>query len=153
MNVHFSFGHKMSPLQKIKFMSQLDAKQFPIVKVIIQSVNEGHDQDQYFNDYEALLKTGKKFVMINEVSAPDVKDTKSNKDHMKKMNLWVKKNREQLRNNVLAMIQVEPNEEKRQVAIDFKEIFFKYWGHELFVVSTAEEALVLANEKLLIVNK
>ncbi|MDR0194320.1 MAG: hypothetical protein LBI73_04300, partial [Myroides sp.] len=68
-------------------MSKLDASQFPLVKVTIESVNEGHDQNKYFNDYESLLKTGKKFIMVNEISAPDVKDTKSNKEHMKMMNL------------------------------------------------------------------
>lgn len=133
-------------------MSKLDASQFPLVKVTIESVNEGHDQNKYFNDYESLLKTGKKFIMVNEISAPDVKDTKSNKEHMKMMNLWMKKNREELRMNVLGMIQVEPDEVKRQAAIDFKEIFFKYWGHELFVVSTKEEALFLAKEKLELAN-
>jgi hypothetical protein len=90
--------------------------------------------------------------MVNEISAPDVKDTKSNKEHMKMMNLWMKKNREELHMNVLGMIQVEPDEVKRQAAIDFKEVFFKDWGHELFIVSTKEEALSLAKERLELAN-
>ncbi len=129
-------------------MSTINALDFPIVRVSIASTQKQKNQDQYFIDYENLLQRGEKFVMINEVSAPDVAETKSDKTHMKMMNLWMKKNREALSTQVLAMIQVEPDPIKRQVAIDFQVVFEKYWGHKLIVVDTYEEALALAQQEI-----
>ncbi|MBB1140734.1 hypothetical protein [Myroides sp. WP-1] len=129
-------------------MSTINALDFPIVRVSIASTQKEKNQDQYFIDYENLLQRGEKFVMINEVSAPDVAETKSDKTHMKMMNLWMKKNREALSTQVLAMIQVEPDPIKRQVAIDFQVVFEKYWGHKLIVVDTYEEALALAQKEI-----
>lgn len=134
-------------------MSTINAVDFPIVHVSIASTQKEKNQDQYFTDYENLLQRGEKFVMINEVSAPDVEETKSDKAHMKKMNLWMKQNRVALSANVLAMIQVEPDAIKRQAAIDFQPIFQKYWGHKLIVVETYEEALGLAKAEVEQVNE
>lgn len=129
-------------------MSTINALEFPIVRVSIASTQKEKNQDQYFIDYENLLQRGEKFVMINEVSAPDVTETKSDKAHMKMMNLWMKKNREALSTLVLAMIQVEPDPIKRQAAIDFQVVFEKYWGHKLVVVETYTEALTLAQQEI-----
>ncbi|WP_410881593.1 hypothetical protein [Myroides sp. DW712] len=129
-------------------MSTINAIDFPIVHVSIASTQKEKNQDQYFIDYENLLERGEKFVMINEISAPDVEETKRDKVHMKKMNLWMKKNRTALTTQVLAMIQVEPDPIKRQQAIDFQPIFQKYWGHKLVVVETYTEALVLAQKEV-----
>ncbi|MGG5578084.1 hypothetical protein ACPDHL_12185 [Myroides sp. C15-4] len=129
-------------------MSTINVAEFPIVRVSIASTQKEKNQDQYFADYEALLQRGQTFVMINEVSAPDVEETKSDKVHMKKMNLWMKKNREALSTQVLAMIQVEPDPIKRQVALDFQVVFQKYWGHKLLVVKTYAEALDLAKQEV-----
>jgi hypothetical protein len=134
-------------------MSTINAVDFPIVHVSIASTQKEKNQDQYFIDYEHLLQRGEKFVLINEVSAPDVEETKSDKAHMKKMNLWMKQNRVALSENVLAMIQVEPDAIKRQAAIDFQTIFQKYWGHKLIVVETYEEALALAKAEVEQVNE
>lgn len=134
-------------------MSTINAVDFPIVHVSIASTQKEKNQDQYFIDYENLLQRGEKFVLINEVSAPDVEETKSDKAHMKKMNLWMKQNRVALSENVLAMIQVEPDAIKRQAAIDFQPIFQKYWGHKLIVVETYEEALALAKAEVEQVNE
>ena len=129
-------------------MSTINAIDFPIVHVSIASTQKEKNQDQYFIDYENLLERGEKFVMINEISAPDVEETKLDKAHMKKMNLWMKKNREALATQVLAMIQVESDPIKRQKAIDFQPIFQKYWGHKLVVVETYPEALALAQKEV-----
>ncbi|MDM1044537.1 hypothetical protein HX004_17455 [Myroides sp. 1354] len=129
-------------------MSTINALDFPIVRVSIASTQKEKNQDQYFIDYENLLQRGEKFVMINEVSAPDVAETKSDKAHMKMMNLWMKKNREALSTLVLAMIQVEPDPIKRQAAIDFQVVFEKYWGHKLVVVETYAEAVFLAQQEI-----
>ncbi|EHQ44101.1 hypothetical protein [Myroides odoratus] len=134
-------------------MSTINAVDFPIVHVSIASTQKEKNQNQYFIDYEHLLQRGEKFVLINEVSAPDVEETKSDKAHMKKMNLWMKQNRVALSENVLAMIQVEPDAIKRQAAIDFQTIFQKYWGHKLIVVETYEEALALAKAEVEQVNE
>lgn len=134
-------------------MSTINAVDFPIVHVSIASTQKEKNQDQYFIDYEHLLQRGEKFVLINEVSAPDVEETKSDKAHMKKMNLWMKQNRVALSENVLAMIQVEPDAIKRQAAIDFQPIFQKYWGHKLIVVETYEDALALAKAEVEQVNE
>ena len=129
-------------------MSTINALEFPIVRVSIASTQKEKNQDPYFIDYENLLQRGEKFVMINEVSAPDVAETKSDKAHMKMMNLWMKKNREALSTQVLAMIQVEPDPIKRQAALDFQVVFEKYWGHKLIVVDTYEEAWALAQQEI-----
>lgn len=129
-------------------MNTINDKNFPVVLVTIKPVKPGEDTDTYFSDFAALLNRGEKFVMINISNSPDVKETKSNKEHIKKMNLWMKSHKEALRENVLAMIQVESDEARRAQAIAFQETFFKYWGHKLVVVNTYEEAIEEANNEL-----
>jgi len=131
-------------------MSTIDDTKFPIVRVTIAAPKEQNNQEQevYFETYERLLKRAEPFIMINEVSAPDQKETKSNKAHMKKMNLWMKKNRTALASYVLAMIQVEADPMKRDLALGFQEIYQKYWGHQLLVVDSYEQALARAEEEL-----
>lgn len=129
-------------------MNTINNENFPIVLVTIAPVKEGENSDKYFDDYAALLNREEKFVMINISNSPNVKETKSNKEHIKKMNLWMKRHKDKLHTNVLAMIQIETDEVRRAEAIAFKDIFLKYWGHELIIVSDYEEALGIANNKL-----
>lgn len=119
----------------------LDSTNFPLVWM---SYDEGPDpdHDEDFEAFEALLKRGAPFVLLTETAPAE--DHEHSQDEKKRIVMWLKKHKEDLRTLVLAMIVIEPSAAKRLAFKAFGVAFSKFWGYPVWLSPSREDAMEVA---------
>lgn len=120
----------------------MNSSNFPFVWISL-SHDSGHDPQKDFEEFEANLKRGEPFVLLSESTHAGEHD-EYKPEERKRLSLWMKKNKNDLRKLVMAMIVVEPNAAKRLGFKAFSVVFTKFWGYPLMLASTREEATDIA---------
>ncbi|MCJ8155680.1 hypothetical protein MKJ01_18150 [Chryseobacterium sp. SSA4.19] len=129
-------------------MNFINDKDFPIVFVNIEhNKYKEHSHNDDFKDFEKLVSRQEKFILINEGGTPDT-DFKHSREEIKMVNNFLRTNRAKLKEFAVAMIQVEPSSLKRLAYKPFQNIFEKFWGMKLLIVSNLPEAIQMANNLL-----
>ncbi|WPO43224.1 hypothetical protein [Tardiphaga sp. 42S5] len=123
----------------------MDSSNFPIVWIGFEH-EVGHDPQRDFEEFEVNLKRGTPFVLLSDSNPGE--DHEHSQEEKKRTSLWMKKNKAELRNLVLAMVMIEASSAKRLGFKAFAVVFAKFWGYPLMLASSREEGLEIA-EKLL----
>jgi len=119
----------------------MNSSQFPFVWITLDH-ESGQDSQKDFDEFEANLQRGEPFVLLSD-SAP-TGDHEHSKEEKKRISLWMKKNKAELRKWVVAMILIEPNAAKRFGFKAFAEVFSKFWGYPLIMASSTDAAMEIA---------
>ncbi|AYM14702.1 MULTISPECIES: hypothetical protein [Agrobacterium] len=120
-----------------------DTSTFPIVW-LRASCNEQDDEGRDFVKLERLLERQQPMVLVTDHAfctyhSEDAIATR------RKIN-WLRRHRSSLQNQIKALIQVEPDAQKRKSAHDFGKVFLDFWGYPLLVVEDETDAIGLALE-------
>ncbi|MFS2223713.1 hypothetical protein [Pantoea sp. B65] len=126
---------------------QLDLTHFPVVWMKLAESAEASAAESPFSAFESLLDRQTPFVFINDEGL-DVKPHNHSKEEMQRVAQWRKDHRQALKRYVSGAIYIEPDSHKRLAVTDFAITYEKFWGYEMFVVASREEALALANKLL-----
>lgn len=123
----------------------LDSTTFPFVWM---NYDEGpdHDHDEEFEVLESLLQRGAPFVILTD-NAP-TEDHDHSQEEKKRLALWMKKHKIELRTLVLGMVVIEANPTKRLAFKAFGVAFSKFWGYPMRLASSREEGLDIAAKLL-----
>lgn len=118
----------------------LDVCDFPIVRLIY---NQGAApaEDEVYSTFEALLDRGTPFVIIGQGGSDDDAHHEHDPAARKKIALWSKEYKPQLRSFVKAMIYIEPSAAKRLGMKAFQTVSEKFWGYPMLVAASEAEAL------------
>lgn len=123
----------------------MNSSDFPLVWMSF-SQQPGQDPQKDFDEFEANLKRGEPFVILSD-STPS-EDHEHTPEEKKRVSLWMKKHKLELRKLVLAMILVEPNQAKRLGYKAFSVMFAKFWGYPMLLADSREQAVDMAKEVL-----
>lgn len=123
----------------------MDNSNFPFVWMSYADAHD-HDHDEDFASFEENLKRGESFVLLTD-SAPS-EDHEHTPEERRRMSLWMKKNKADLRKLVLAMVVVEPSAAKRLAFKAFGITFAKFWGYPMMLASSRDEAIAIARKLL-----
>lgn len=125
----------------------MNSSDFPLVWMNLAQ-EPGHDHQKDFDEFEANLQRGEPFVLLSD-TAPPAEEHEHSPEEKKRLALWMKKHKVELRKLVLAMIQIEPNQAKRMGYKAFGVLFAKFWGYPLLLAASREEAIEMARELIL----
>lgn len=118
----------------------LDVCDFPIVRLIYnQELSKG--EEEIYSTFEALLSRETPFVIIGQGGSADDAQQEHDPAERKKIALWSKKHKPQLRAFVKAMIYIEPSAAKRLGMKAFQTVSEKFWGYPMLVAASEAEAL------------
>lgn len=123
----------------------MNSSDFPLVWMDLTQ-QAGQDTQKDFDEFEANLKRGERFVILSD-STP-AEDHEHTPEEKKRVSLWMKKHKTELRKLVLAMILVEPNQAKRMGYKAFSVMFAKFWGYPMLTAASREQAVDMARELL-----
>ena len=123
----------------------MNSSDFPLVWMNLTQ-ESGHDHQKDFDEFEANLQRGEPFVLLTDTAPAE--DHEHSPEEKKRVALWMKKHKTELRRLILAMILVEPNSAKRLGLKAFAIVFAKFWGYPLLLASSREEAIDMARELL-----
>lgn len=123
----------------------MNSSDFPLVWMNLTQ-EPGHDHQQDFDAFEANLQRGEPFVLLTDTAPAE--DHEHSPEEKKRVALWMKKHKTELRRLILAMILVEPNSAKRLGLKAFAIVFAKFWGYPLLLASSREQAIDMARELL-----
>ena len=123
----------------------MNSADFPLVWMNLTQ-EPGHDHQKDFDEFEANLQRGEPFVLLTDTAPAE--DHEHSPEEKKRVALWMKKHKTELRRLILAMILVEPNSAKRLGLKAFAIVFAKFWGYPLLLASSREEAIDMARELL-----
>lgn len=123
----------------------MNSSDFPLVWMSF-SQQPGQDPQKDFDEFEANLKRGEPFVILSD-STPS-EDHEHTPEEKKRVSLWMKKHKLELRKLVLAMILVEPNQAKRLGYKAFSVMFAKFWGYPMLLAASREQAIDMAKQVL-----
>ncbi|NII55396.1 hypothetical protein [Luteibacter sp. SG786] len=123
----------------------MNSSDFPLVWMSF-SQQPGQDPQKDFDEFEANLRRGEPFVILSD-STP-TEDHEHTPEEKKRVSLWMKKHKLELRKLVLAMILVEPNQAKRLGYKAFSVMFAKFWGYPMLLAASREQAVDMAREVL-----
>jgi len=131
------------PWLKGCFVMSMDSSGFPYVWF---SYADGFGDDEGMAEFERNLPRQKPFVILSD-SAPDENRQPSHEER-KRLSLWMKAHKADLRQFVLAMVVVEPNAVKRLAFAAFGVIFEKFWGYPMVMVESRDAAMAQAETLL-----
>ncbi|PZQ10822.1 MAG: hypothetical protein DI564_15130 [Rhodanobacter denitrificans] len=123
----------------------MNSADFPLVWMNLTQ-EPGHDHQKDFDEFEANLQRGEPFVLLTDTAPAE--DHEHSPEEKKRVALWMKKHKTELRRLIVAMILVEPNSAKRLGLKAFAIVFAKFWGYPLLLASSREEAIEMARELL-----
>ena len=123
----------------------MNSADFPLVWINFTH-EPGHDHQNDFDEFEANLQRGEPFVLLSDTAPAE--DHEHSPEEKKRVALWMKKHKTELRRLILAMILVEPNSAKRLGLKAFAIVFAKFWGYPLLLASSREQAVEMARELL-----
>ena len=124
----------------------MNSSDFPLVWMNLAQ-EPGHDHQKDFDAFEANLRRDEPFVILSD-TAPPAEEHQHSPEEKKRLALWMKKHKAQLRKQVLAMIQIEPSQAKRLGYKAFAALFAKFWGYPLLLAASREEAVEMARALL-----
>ncbi|MEE5039785.1 hypothetical protein V2K11_16285 [Pseudomonas alliivorans] len=124
---------------------RIEANQFPLVW--LQKATQGYSQEDSLAQFEALLARHEPFVLLSNEGL-DKEQTEHSPDEMKKMALWMKRHKSELKQYVKASIHVESSLTKRLAGKAFSVVYEKFWGYPMLMTATEDEALLLAETLL-----
>lgn len=122
----------------------LEDTEFPIVWMHYNRTDPRGDEASFLV-FDNLLGRKQPFVLIG-IGAVD--DHEHSAGERKQVTLWMKRNREALRNYVRAMVYIEPSPARRFVAKASTTVFEKFWGYPMLVAASENEALAIAGRLL-----
>lgn len=125
----------------------MNSSNFPLVWMSLTQ-DPGQDPQQDFDEFEANLRRGEPFVLLSDTAPVEDEDHDHTPEEKKRIALWMKKHKVELRRLVLAMILIEPNSAKRLGFKAFAVVFAKFWGYPLLLAASREEAIEMAGELL-----
>ncbi|PXF30551.1 hypothetical protein WH50_14735 [Pokkaliibacter plantistimulans] len=123
----------------------MNSSNFPLVWMNLTQ-EPGHDHQKDFDEFEGNLQRGEPFVLLSDT--PPAEEHEHSPEEKKRLALWMKRHKAELRRLVLAMIQIEPNQTKRIGYKAFAVLFAKFWGYPLLLAASREEAIRMARELL-----
>lgn len=123
----------------------MNSSEFPLVWMSF-SQQSGQDPQKDFDEFEANLRRGEPFVILSDSSPAE--DQEHTPEEKKRVSLWMKKHKLELRKLVRAMILVEPNQAKRLGYKAFSVMFAKFWGYPMLLAASREQAVDMAREVL-----
>lgn len=124
---------------------RIDATQFPFVW--LQKTTLGDSQEKSLAEFEALIARNEPFVLLSNEGL-DKEQPEHSPDEMKKMALWMKRHKSELKRYVQASIHIEPSLTKRLAGKAFAVVYEKFWGYPMLMTATEDEALALAHKLL-----
>lgn len=134
-------------------MLMIDDSTFPLVWIKeTQQVKQGECKDdsvevnESFTALEKLFDRQTPFVIINAVQYNDDEKHQHSKQEKMLIAQWIKKNRINVRNFILAQIQVIPKNKQSIIMNGFLKTFSKFWGFPLIIADDTESAIKKANE-------
>lgn len=125
---------------------KIDDAGFPLVWVHFLSP-KNEQEPSSFKEFDALLSRKMYFVLLNDEGF-NQNYLGNSSDAMKESTRWMKNHKEQLKSYVKALILIEPNNTKRNLAKPFSLLYEKFWGYPLILASSMEEAYELGMELL-----
>lgn len=123
----------------------MNSSEFPLVWMDLTQ-EPGHDHEEDFKEFEKNLGRGDPFVLLTDTAPSEEPD--HSPAEKKRMGLWMKQHKAELRRLVLAMILVEPNATKRMAYKAFAIPFSTFWGYPLHLAASREKAIDIARELL-----
>ena len=123
----------------------MNSSDFPLVWMDLAQGPEHEHQDD-FDAFEENLRRGEPFVLLTDTAPSEEHD--HSPAEKKRMGLWMKQHKTELRRLVLAMIMVEPNPTKRLAYKAFSLPFSKFWGYPLHIAGSREQAIEMAKTLL-----
>lgn len=122
----------------------IDSSDFPIVRLNSDASSVAPIKE-VLRQLSDILARNKVFLFMSEgpldTSGDDIEDRK-------KMSLWMKANKNEIRRLVKGHIHVQPDTAQRTAAQAFATTSEKFWGYPMFIVPTTEEAQVKAKALL-----
>ncbi|QNH15496.1 hypothetical protein HEP74_00619 [Xanthomonas sp. SS] len=119
----------------------MNSSDFPFVWMNLTQ-EPGHDHEKDFDEFEENLRRGEPFVILTDTAPAE--DHEHSPEEKKRIALWMKKHKLELRRLVLATILVEPNSAKRLGFKAFAVLFAKFWGYPLLLAASREQAIEMA---------
>lgn len=140
-----------SPFESHLMQAHLATQTFPLVWMHAYLASEENAspltaQAEMLHIFEELLARETPFVFLSQID--HTAGQTESQEERKRITLWMKAHKAPLRKYVNAMIQIEPDPIKRLTLVTFSAIFPKFWGFPLLIVSTRDEALSLATQRL-----
>lgn len=125
----------------------IDACDFPLVRMQNDPALAVPVDEVLAQNLE-LLQRGEPFVVIGEGLPNEGEREDENVDDRRKVALFMKANKTEIRRLIKGHIQIVPEVEKRDGAESFSVMFEKFWGYPMFVVATEQEAQAKAKSLL-----
>ncbi|WP_242892689.1 hypothetical protein [Stenotrophomonas maltophilia] len=123
----------------------MNSTDFPLVWMDLTQ-GPGHEHRDDFEAFEENLRRGEPFVLLTDTAPSEEHD--HSPAEKKRMGLWMKQHKAELRRLVLAMVLVEPNPSKRLAYKAFSVPFSKFWGYPLHIATSREKAVEVARNLL-----
>lgn len=123
----------------------LDTSAFPLVWMRNTPSTAHTENDETFAPMEQLLRRGETFVLLTE--AAGFEDHEHSHDEKKKMSLWMKRHRTELK-LVKGMIAIEPSVAKRLAMKPFSLVFKQFWGYPILFADSHDQAINIAQKLL-----
>jgi hypothetical protein len=124
----------------------LDSAQFPLVWMHNKPSAKQNPQAA-FAELDQLLARRQAFVLLGDEGFDEGEHGQTREDR-KRISLWMKKHKTEIRAFIKGMVQVEPSATKRAAARAFATLYAKFWGYPLLMSASKEEALKVADELL-----
>lgn len=114
----------------------IDSSSYPLVRMGYER-DKAVAVDRLLEDFSALLDRGQAFVFFSD---GDMSQEERSPEDRKKVVLWMKARRPELKSLVRALVHAEPDARKRGEAQAFAEMFGKAWGYPMLLVASEQEA-------------
>ncbi|CAB5681929.1 Uncharacterised protein [Delftia tsuruhatensis] len=114
----------------------IDSSSYPLVRMGYER-DKAQPVDRLLEDFSALLDRGQAFVFFSD---GDMSQEERSPEERKKVVLWMKARRTELKSLVRALVHAEPDAHKREQARAFAQMFGKAWGYPMLLVASTQEA-------------
>lgn len=114
----------------------IDSSSYPLVRMGYER-DRAVAVDRLLEDFSALLERGQPFVFFSD---GDMSQEERSPEDRKKVVLWMKARRAELKRLVRALVHAEPDAQKRDEAQAFAQMFGKAWGYPMLLVASEQEA-------------
>ncbi|UCT05962.1 hypothetical protein [Enterobacter mori] len=134
-------------------MLVIDDSKFPLVWLNQVNNNMGlynHslNVENSFSQLELLFEKKVPFILISENNYDKDKDHEHTKEEKMIIAKWMKKNKTNVKNYIIAQIQVIPKEKQTILIKAFSKTFSKFWGFPLIITTNRNAAIEKAHELL-----
>lgn len=132
-------------------MLVIDDSKFPLVWLnqvnnIKGLYNHSLNVENSFSQLESLFEKKVPFVLISENNYD--KDHEHTKEEKMIIAKWMKNNKTNVRNYIIAQIQVIPKEKQTILIKAFSKTFSRFWGFPLIFTTNKNSAIEKAHELL-----